>query len=410
MKSLTIINSNKGRKIFMTTFNVVGIGTVTILRGTLSCNISVSPAFFIRKFRNYLIKFPQSILDILKTAILSKNTEFQYKEIYYHTLIDFFTKIQNGKDQDRKSTLQEQETSIHKAISNISNNGKIHSFMEKRNKNQNYPVEISTINNKVSEKSIQTQFGKINRLIEDGKFQEAKSIITLTLSQLRFLKNMDEIEQRLMVCQTYIELVEDLNQIKDLIKRKEFDHAITQLKDRQKFIDKLDLSMELFNHINYEYLSITRKLKDERRKALSTISDTIIQITNLLRIAEYNTSYHLLQKITTLASNWKFSHISDKIHDLEQNVRNEQIILSELLTFAQLHITRIHISELMQKTSLSEEKIEKIVKKFISDKIIHAKFDPNTKGIEFQHFQQEIDNLMQNFHDWETDSNSKKTE
>lgn len=393
----------------MTIFNISGIGRIDIKRGTLSCNINVSPPTFIRKYRNYLIKFPQSIIDVIKTSILSKNTPIQYKELYYHTLLEFFTKIRENEDQDQILEKRVHETSIHESISNLSKDRKLGTFMEKRNKNLNYPVEITSINKNISKKSIQVQLAKINRLIEDRNFLEAKSLISLTLPQLRYLENMGDIEKRLMTCQTYIGLVDDLHQIKNLIRLEEFSLASTQLKEKEKKIQKLDLSMELYSHIHQEYSQASKKLESDRKKAISDISDAIIQITNLLRIAEYNTCYHLIQKITKKAVNWKFTQITDKILELQQELKDEQSVLSELLTFAKLHITRIHISELSPKTSLAEQKIEKIVKNLIKNGILQAQYDPLTQGIEFQYFQKEIDDLMQNFHEWESDSNYKKS-
>ncbi len=401
----------------MKTFNISKLGTVIVERGNLSCNFSVTSHFFTRKYQNYLVKFPKSITEAIKSAITNKNTKTPYKDIYYRTLTDFFNKIQI-RDEKEKAI---QETSpfdpkergdknrvIRETLSALSKNTKVQSFMNKRHTGRNYPIESEITNGNISGKKIRAKFFKIIQLIEENQLSEAKLIIVNTLTQLRHLKGMDEIETRLIICRKYIGFMEQLQKITELEQTQQFSLALQETKGNLEDISHLDLTNELYDQMHQDFLQKWNQLETDQRQTKKTILTTLNQITNLLQNQDFTTASHLFTEIVQLAEAWNLAEISKKISNMHTQMHNEQVIASKLVEYANLHITRVHISELTLQTSFNEKQVEKIVIGMIENGHLQAHYDATTKGIELNYLQQEIDELMKNFQEWEGSPDTKK--
>ena len=401
----------------MTRFEIINIGIADVERGTIVCNFNVTPQKFIRKYRNYLLKFPKSIIEVIKSAISRKNSKIAYKEIYYKTLTDFFSKIQKiGLEETnslnasnlKRVNITDQNNFLQEALSTLSKTTKMQTFMERRLSGQNYPVEAENKATKISKKKIQSQIAKIILHVENSQYLEAKSIISSTITKLRYFKEMDVIENRLIICQNFIEFIEELQIIKNLINTNQFVIALNKTRLKINELEQLDLTIDLYNQIHQDYKQTSDSLEKEQNKAKNSILLMLNRINNLIQKQDYDTINQIFKKISNIAKNWNFTDIRNKISKMQTQIRNEQIVLSKILEFGRMQVSRIHITEIVSQTLFSETQVEFIIKNLISKKILRAKYDPITKGIEFENLNQEIDELMKNFQEWESSSSKKK--
>jgi len=66
------------------------------------------------------------------------------------------------------------------------------------------------------------------------------------------------------------------------------------------------------------------------------------------------------------------------------------------------------LRELANRVKLQESEVKKIVLQFIKEKIIPAKYDDASKGIEFQDVMEEIERLLESFDEWDKMGTIKK--
>jgi len=98
--------------------------------------------------------------------------------------------------------------------------------------------------------------------------------------------------------------------------------------------------------------------------------------------------------------------IDNLIKDLKIKVQKvktsekEQKMYQALLTFSE-KFPRITLRELANRVKLQESEVKNIVLQFIKEKIIPAKYDEASKGIEFQGVMEEIERLLETFDEWD---------
>ena len=90
-----------------------------------------------------------------------------------------------------------------------------------------------------------------------------------------------------------------------------------------------------------------------------------------------------------------------------ENREQEFTVYKILIEFAD-RFSRVLLLEIINKSDLDPGVVEPIVKNLISCGKIRAKFDDETKGIEFSFAVDEIDALMKVYGDWETRDKGKK--
>ena len=90
-----------------------------------------------------------------------------------------------------------------------------------------------------------------------------------------------------------------------------------------------------------------------------------------------------------------FNQKLSRINRLEKNFKVHQT----LLKFSEKY-PRITLRELADRVKMDQSEVKKIVKIFIKNDIIPAKYDDASNGIEFFIVMKEIDKLLNNFDEW----------
>ncbi|MFX1257774.1 MAG: PCI domain-containing protein [Promethearchaeota archaeon] len=102
-----------------------------------------------------------------------------------------------------------------------------------------------------------------------------------------------------------------------------------------------------------------------------------------------------------------FDHINKNLIHSEEKYKTRQKIHNALLMFSKKY-PRITLKELVDDVKMSRYQVERIAKQFIKDNLIPAKYDEETKAIEFTFLEGEINDLMKKFEKWEQAGEGKK--
>ncbi|MFX1445192.1 MAG: PCI domain-containing protein [Promethearchaeota archaeon] len=145
----------------------------------------------------------------------------------------------------------------------------------------------------------------------------------------------------------------------------------------------------------------------------------IQEIEDLINQNEFNKAINLISEIKSQAKLLHLKTFSDKkniidfdqlekniIHSQEQFAERQKIHTS-LLMFSKKY-PRITLKELVDNVKISQNKVERITKQFIKDNLIPAKYDEDSKAIEFTFLEGEIDDLMKRYEEWELTEEGKK--
>ncbi|MFX1257776.1 MAG: PCI domain-containing protein [Promethearchaeota archaeon] len=185
--------------------------------------------------------------------------------------------------------------------------------------------------------------------------------------------------------------------------------------------------ISLFLNIVYLILSINYKKKisiiwkylDKLNKKFPQLKTQFQEVETFINQNEFDKAGKLLSELKSQAKSLHIKSFSDKKYFIDFDQLNKNLIRSEeqyklrqkihtsLLMFSKKY-PRILLKELADDVKMDQYQVERITKQFIKDNLIPAKYDEESKAIEFTFLEEEIDDLMKRFEEWEQAGEGKK--
>jgi hypothetical protein len=400
----------------MRTFEILGAGTVEVEQETISCDFTVSQSKFIRKYRNYLVTLPVSLIEAIKTAITKRNQKIEFNGIFHQTLIAFFKRIQLIALKSSNTAIKKESSNFPHSQFNLQlrttlepiSKTKINHFIEKKDKGKFFP-DIFLYNSK-SEKSteLRPSITKILELIDKNHLKEAQIQIDLLLKRRKYLNMSKSIENRLKNCNLYINLLTRKKIAFDQYLNGDILRALEKYKQLAQDIQKFDMEIDLFKMISDE-------IHKDYDNMLTTKETIQLQIENQAELAQtsaslqqYSEATEILTQSRHLAEQWGFLEDIQRIEEMMVTHTHESKVYYVLQDFGQKRFPRVHLTEISAKVKIEKEIVKLYAKKLIDQKIVKATYDEENDGITFYYLQEEIDKLVQNFQDWEKSKQGKK--
>lgn len=400
----------------MEQFELMGIGSINLTRNEVQCNFTLSYSQFFRKFQYLLGNLPNSLLSELKYAIKHPSKPHHYKSIFHPTLKKLFvdiqgecTKIENSIHSD---TVIEPRSLIHRKNPSFQRNfrhfsqTRYESFL----KSQSRPILHKSAQKESvvhSNQEISNLLNPIIRCLDSGEILKAKQML-LTLLQSNHSLIGPESHRRLEICDAYIHNYLLFQKAESNFASGKIKHALLELKTINNNVAEIEPQSDLIHHLKDRTLSLFKKVEAKFQVLVQEIEG-------------------LYEKFVFHRSQFDPPKIIDLLHSIEVKAKKLDLIALEefaaqqlifyqnvicvkqqLLHFENQNLSRIHIGEILQHIQISPEEAILIIKLLIAKNHIRAIFDEKNQGIQFTYMQDQIDFLLAEFKDWESQTTDKE--
>lgn len=398
----------------MTEFAILDFGTFLVKENQMHSNLNKSWLQFYRKFKDLLIELPATQITFLKKVISNPNTWISYNPRYYKTFISFFKKLQIhslkrdyiGKKSPSLNELKQFVPSSKVNFSYISAQKFQNYLLNTRQNIFNHQPTIKRENKVVEFKQITLQ--PIISLIESKNFPSALTEIQSIISAKETDKLPHEIQNGLKSCEKYLFFTIKHQAIVDMLNTAEFFQAQIELNELKKTL-KLKTLTDPFRNSILKLIQESQKCIDRGlEEALHYVEDLLHQANSYFEEQDYMNAVEILEEISQLAQIYHFKKISQLIVHLHTQIINEFSIFDSLRYFIEEKYPRVHLSEVTKKAGISPPIAENVIKKLIKSNAIKASYNSNSQGITFNFLQSDIDALLNQFENWNSEKINKK--